>query len=60
MEQMESERLVEQDLVYQHDNELMSEQKKKFDMEMEIEKYARKVGKQPRKKQVKQQQPLTK
>lgn len=52
---MESERLVEQDMIYQHDNELMSEQKKKFDMEMEIEKYARKVGKQPRRKQVKQQ-----
>jgi len=42
---MEQERLVDQDMIYQYDNDLIEEQRKKFNLEMELEKYERSKGK---------------
>ena len=49
---MEQERLVDQDMIYQYDNELIEEQRKKFNLEMELEKYVRQKGKQPKRASV--------
>ena len=56
MDQLEQERLATQDKCYQLDNELHEEQKKRFALDLEIEKFSRK-GKQPSGKQAQRQQP---
>lgn len=55
MQQMEQERLVEQDMIYQLDNDIIEEQRKKFNLEMELEKYVRQKGKQPKRASVQRQ-----
>lgn len=50
MDQMEQERLVNQDQIYQLDNENQEERLKRFALDLEIEKFSRK-GKQPSGKQ---------